>query len=348
MSSTRVLIADDSPTARTLMDAIVGAEPDLKVVGIAHNGLEAVQLTERLKPDIVLMDVHMPVLDGIAATREIMARVPTPIVIVSAVTQRDVDLSLTATQAGALIALPKPDSPGSERYEEQRAELISMIRAMSQVKVVRRWSNERRTAGRSHRRVRPAAIDLVAVAASTGGPAALRELLARLPADFDVPVLLVQHIARDFTSGFAHWLGGGLPLTVKLAESAAELRPGAVYVAPDNVHLGVARGSRIEIAHSAPIDGFRPSATYLFESVARSVGNRAVGVIMTGMGSDGAAGLVRLHDAGGYVIGQNEASSIVYGMAKEAWERGAVDELLPLDRIAPRLVELVRSGAGSE
>ncbi|MGH7443831.1 MAG: chemotaxis-specific protein-glutamate methyltransferase CheB [Longimicrobiales bacterium] len=343
MQPTRVLIADDSPTARLLMRAILSEEPDLQTVGEAANGAEAVELTEKLRPDVVVMDVHMPVLDGIEATRQIMQHAPTPIVMVSAVTQRDVDLSLTATQAGALIALPKPDSPTSPRYREQRAELVAMVRAMAQVKVVRRWAADRRASPRPHRRAAAGNVELIAIAASTGGPAALRTVIGHLPANLEVPIVVVQHIARDFTAGFARWLGEGLPLDTVLAASNTELRAGRVYVAPEDVHTGVNDGPRLVFSHAAPIEGFRPSATFLFESLARSFGGAAVGVVLTGMGSDGANGLVALRQAGGYVIGQDEATSIVYGMAQEAWLRGAVDELLPLDRIAERLVELVRA-----
>ena len=343
MSPIRVLIVDDSPTARTLMRAILSEEPDMQVVGEASDGRAAVDLTEELRPDVVVMDVHMPVLDGIAATREIMTQAPTPIVIVSAVTQREVDLSLSATEAGALIALPKPDSPMSPRFGEQRAHLVSMVRAMANVKVVRRWMPERRTLPRPPRRTGTRALEIVAIAASTGGPAALRTVLGGLGTAFPAPIVIVQHIARDFTAGFAHWLGDGLAARVQLATRDAELEPGCVYVAPDDAHVGVRADGHIVLSNAPPINGFRPSATYLFASIAREYGAHATGVVLTGMGSDGADGLLALRRAGGYVIGQDEASSIVFGMAQEAWERGGVDELLPLDRIAERLSQLANN-----
>ncbi len=345
MQRTRVLIADDSPTARAMMRGILEGEADIEVIAEATNGAEAVELTKQLEPDIVLMDVHMPVLDGLDATKEIMARAPTPILIVSAATQRDVDLSLSATQAGAVLALPKPDSPTSPRFAEQRAELVAMVRAMSQVKVVRRWVDERRTRPRVRRPDSRGRIQVIAIAASTGGPAALRTLLLGLPSRIGVPIVVVQHIARDFTAGFAHWLGDGLPLTVQLARNDEPLQPGVVYVAPDDVHTGVDRDQVLRLSHAGPINGFRPSATHLFASVADSFGSDAIGVVLTGMGTDGAGGLLELKRAGGYVIGQDETSSIVFGMAQEAWRNGAVDEMLPLDRIAGRIVELVREGA---
>lgn len=344
MQSIRVLIADDSPTARLAMRALLGDATDLVVIGEAENGIQAVEQTAKLHPDVVIMDVHMPVLDGIEATRRIMQNTPTPIVVVSAVTQRDVDLSLSATQAGALIALPKPDSPSSARYPEQRAEIVAMVRAMAQVKVVRRWASERRITTRPHRHASSRRVDLIAIAASTGGPAALRTIVRDLPANLEVPIVVVQHIARDFTAGFAHWLGDGVPLVSTLAGSNAPLLPGRIHVAPDDVHVGVSADRSAVFSHAAPIQGFRPSATFLFHSIAQSLGGAAIGVVLTGMGTDGADGLVALRQAGGYVIGQDEATSVVFGMAQEAWSRGAVDELLPIGRIAERLIELVRAG----
>jgi two-component system, chemotaxis family, protein-glutamate methylesterase/glutaminase len=341
----RVIIADDSPTARQLLRAVLERDGDITVIREAADGAEAVDLVAEYRPDLVLMDVHMPVADGLQATKEIMVRAPTPILIVSAVTQRDVDLSLSATQAGALMALPKPESPAAPSFEQAADELRSMVRAMSQVKVVRRWSASiaaRRTPAGPVRRSQPA--DLVAVAASTGGPAALRRVLMDLPADFPAPILVVQHIARDFTVGFADWLAGSCALRVKLAEHGEELKPGVVYVAPDDVHLGIGRGYRVALSDAPAIGGFRPSATYLFDSAARAAGSRLTAVVLTGMGSDGADGLKIARDAGACVIAQDEASSVVYGMAQEAARRGAVDLILPVEEIATRLMELVGPG----
>jgi two-component system, chemotaxis family, protein-glutamate methylesterase/glutaminase len=338
----RVLVADDSATARALLRAILEAEGDMRVVAEARDGAEAVSLVKQHQPDLVIMDVHMPVADGIAATKQIMMELPTPIVIVSAVSQRDVDLSLSATQAGALMALPKPGTPGSARFEEEAAGIRSMARAMSQVKVVRYWSataGSARELGSRRGTREPAA--LVAMAASTGGPAALRRVLMDLPRTFPVPIVLVQHIARDFAAGFAEWLGTSCALPVKVAEHGEAMQPGVVYVAPDDRHLGVTRGGRVRLGNKPPVSGFRPSATYLFESAAREYGPGLVAVILTGMGSDGADGLLAAHAAGAYVIAQDETTSIVYGMAQEAVRRGAVDAIVPLAQIAPRLVDAV-------
>jgi two-component system, chemotaxis family, protein-glutamate methylesterase/glutaminase len=338
----RVLLADDSPTARALLRSILRDAGGFQVVGEAVNGLEAVDLTDRLEPDLILMDVHMPALDGIEATREIMSRSPRPIVIVSAATARDVDLSLNATQAGALLALPKPEGPSSPRFEEQRAELIRMARAMASVKVVRRWHAERRPHARPPvGRTGRGAAEVVAIAASTGGPPALRTILDGLPPDFPAPILIVQHIARDFSAGFADWLGGSGRLRARLADDGELLLPGTIYVAPDDRHLGVSREGCAVLSRDPPIGGFRPSASHLFASTGRVYGPRAMAVILTGMGDDGADGLEIAHAAGTFVVAQDEASSIVFGMARAAIERGTADCVLPLERIGPIIMERV-------
>ena len=342
----RVVLADDSPTARELLRAILEAEGDISVIAEAANGHEAVDQVERHHPDLVVMDVHMPGADGLDATKEIMMRAPTPIVIVSSITHRDVDLSLSATQAGALIALPKPDSPASPRFAMDAHELRGMVRAMSQVKVVRRWSSgpQRNPTPRGGRRSAGAAPELIVMAASTGGPAALRSILLDLPRTLRVPLLIVQHIARGFTAGFAEWLGGGCALPVRLAAEGEPLRAGVVYVAPDDRHLGVDGEGCARLSASGPIGGFRPSANYLFESAGHVYGPSLIAVILTGMGSDGADGLEKARAAGAYVVAQDEPTSVVYGMAQEAVRRGVVDAVVPLEGIAGRLMELVQRG----
>jgi two-component system, chemotaxis family, protein-glutamate methylesterase/glutaminase len=339
---TRVIVADDSATARTLLRSILERDGDVRVIAEAKDGADAIRLVQQHRPDLVVMDVHMPVADGLAATKEIMMRMPTPILIVSAVSRRDVDLSLSATQAGALMALPKPGDPSGPRFEEAAAELLGMVRALAQVKVVRRWSEStpvprlpsapRRTADGA---------ELVAMAASTGGPAALRRVLMDLPQTLPAPLLVVQHIARDFTAGFASWLAGGCPLPVKVAEPGETLRPAVVYIAPDDRHLGVSADGRVRLEDAPPLSGFRPSASHLFETAARAYGDRLVAVVLTGMGTDGAAGLEAAHAAGAHVIAQDEGTSVVYGMAQEAVRRGVVHEVVPLEEIATRIVQLV-------
>jgi two-component system chemotaxis response regulator CheB len=343
----RVLVAEDSHTVRQLLVELLQSDPEITVVAEASNGAEAVELADRLRPDLITMDVHMPLLDGLGATKAIMTRCPAPIVIVSASSSKpDVERALSALRAGALAVVEKPDNPLHAQFNGRRERLIAMVKAMSQVKVVRRWSARRTVAGSAQ--VRPAArvggLRVVAMAASTGGPAVLQRLLGDLPGDFPVPILVVQHIATGFIAGLAEWLDAGCDVRVKVAEHGEPLVPHTVYLAPDDRHLRVAEPGRVALSTDPPIGGFRPSGTALFGSAAAAFGPGVAAVILTGMGSDGAEGLKAVRAAGGYVIAQDEASSIVYGMPQRAVEAGVVDEEVAADAIGLRLAELARRG----
>ena len=340
----RVVVAEDSPTVRALLVEILQSDPEIKVVGQATNGVEAAELTARLKPDLVTMDVHMPVMDGFAATKEIMVHTPTPILIVSSsVSGNDVELSLNAMRAGALMLVRKPEDPQSARFDGLRDELVDMAKAMAQVKVVRRWpaGAPGTLATPPLRPLRTRPIQLVAVAASTGGPAALQQILAALPRDFPAPILAVQHLATGFVPGLAAWLDMSCNLHVKVAEDGEPLAPRTVFLAPDDRHLGVRAGGRVLVVDAPPVGGFRPSGTYLFTSVAQLYGRSVAAVILTGMGNDGVAGLKNVNAAGGLVLAQDEASSVVYGMPREAVAAGVVDAVLTPDEIAARLRDAV-------
>lgn len=340
----RVLIVDDSPTVRALLREILESDAGIRVVGEAADGVEAVREAVRLTPDLITMDVVMPGMDGLEATKEIMIAAPTPILIVSSTGNRSVmDLSFDATQAGALAVVTKPESPLAPAFAEKRDQLLAMVKAMAQVKVVRRWGPR---PGRLTARQAPASrLDddrrLVLIGASTGGPAALRRILMDLPRDFAAPILVVQHIAKGFVEGLAAWLNAGCTLHVKVAEEAEILQPRVVYLAPDDRHLGVRPDGRALISDRAPIGGFRPSATFLFETAATALGRNAIALILTGMGNDGVAGLRPLHEAGALVLAQDERTSVVYGMAQEAVRAGVVDSVLPLEVMGARLAELV-------
>ena len=355
----RVLVVEDSPTARALIVSILSAEHDLHVVAEATTGTQAVELAQRLVPDLITMDVHMPEMDGLEATKQIMARSPRPIIIVSSAARNDeVALSLEATRAGALMVLPKPEGPGAPGFASESRQLVSMVRAMSQVKVVRRHGAAPPFTALPTPQSRPAytlgaaagggatPVRVVAIGASTGGPAALRTLLADMPAGFPVPILIVQHIANGFTQGLAQWLDGGTPLRVKVAELSERLAPATVYIAPDDRHLGIqldAYGDiRTVLSSAPPVGAFRPSASFLFQSAAEVIGAAALAVILTGMGDDGVAGLLALKARGGRVIAQDEASSVIYGMPREALRAGVVDVSLGINLVARKLVELTQ------
>jgi two-component system, chemotaxis family, protein-glutamate methylesterase/glutaminase len=338
----RALIVEDSATARELLVEILRSGADMEVVGVAANGVEAVDMTKRLKPDVITMDVRMPKMNGFEATRAIMAEAPTPIVIVTgSLDAGEVQVSMHALRLGALTVLPKPVGPADPDFEEERQRLLQTVRAMSRVKVVRRRLE--RTPERIPRlgasRARPR---IVAVAASTGGPAAFARILGDLSREFPLPVLAVQHMAKGFVEGFVAWLNSTSALRVKLAEPGELLLPRTVYMAPDDRHIAVVDRSRLLLSDSAPIGGFRPSGTVLFKSVASVFGNAAVGVILTGMGEDGLTGLRAIHDAGGLVLAQDEATSVIFGMPGAAISAGLSDETLRLEEIASRLDELAR------
>lgn len=343
----RVLVAEDSATARELLVEVLRADPGIEVLGEAKNGLEALEMTRRLRPSVVTMDIRMPGMDGFEATRQIMVDAPTPIVIVSGISDlREVEISMHALRLGALAVLAKPPGPESPDFEEQCQRLVQTVKAMAQVKVVRRWPERTPAAPQPllsplHATERPRVVALVA---STGGPAALAHLLCDLTPDFGLPLLVVQHMAKGFSEGFAAWLNTvGASLRVTVARDGELLCPRTVYVAPDDRHLGVGDGRTIAVSDAAPIDGFRPSGTFLFESVARSFGGAMVAVILTGMGADGVAGLRAVRIAGGRIIAQDEETSVVFGMSGAAISAGLTDATLPLGAIGARLRDLAAS-----
>ena len=338
----RVLVAEDSLTTRRLLVEMLRSDPDVEIAGEASDGVEAVEMTKRLRPAVVTMDIKMPRMDGFEATRRIMLEAPTPIVIVSAsVDVREVEVAMHALRAGALTVLPKPDGPGAVNFEAQRRRFVDMVKAMSDVKLVRRRPEPR---GAQPLPLPPtvnrAPARLVAVAASTGGPPALARVLAELPADFALPSLVVQHIASGFVEGLARWLNTVGALAVKVAEDGEPLRPRTVYLAADDRHLGVAHPATAVLSDTAPVGGFRPSATVLFEAAAAVAGASAVALVLTGMGRDGLQGLHAIRRAGGRILAQDEATSVVFGMNGAAVTAGLADLTLPLDALAFRLWKL--------
>jgi two-component system chemotaxis response regulator CheB len=340
--TTRVLVVEDSLVARTLIVEILARDPDFEVVGEARDGREAVALAKKLRPDVITMDVRMPHMDGLEATRIIMVEAPTPIVIVSATLDAsDVAASMQAIRAGALIAVAKPVGPASEEFEASCQRLLSTVRAMAGVKVVgHRLRSRVYLPSRAPRMPLGGTCQVVAMAASTGGPGALRGVLDALPYDFPVPIVLVQHLASGFLSGFVQWLGTNCRLRVKIARHGERLHAGTIYVAPEDRHLDVVPGGSVRTSIDPPVDGFRPSASVLFEGVARVYGATALAVIMTGMGRDGVAGLRTIHARGGRIIAQDEQTCAVFGMPAAAIDEGLADIVLPVSSVAAKLVEL--------
>lgn len=339
----RVLVVDDSATVRELLLKILQSDPELQVVGTARDGQEAVQLAQQLRPDVITMDIRMPRMDGFQATKQIMQHTPTPIVVVSAsVESEELKITFNAIRAGALTVVEKPRGPLGPGFETIQEQLVTMVKLMSEVKVVRRWGTG--TLGRLHpvpRRGIDVQTALVAIAASTGGPAALHQVLGALPTDFPVPVLVVQHIAHGFCQGMVDWLEGATKLRVETARQGDDLRGGRVLVAPDDRHLLVTPDRRVLLRPRESGDGLCPSADALFDSVAQVYGRKALGVILTGMGRDGVEGLKRLRGRGGRVLAQDEESCVVFGMPKEAIAAGLVDKVVSLERMAAVIAEML-------
>jgi two-component system, chemotaxis family, protein-glutamate methylesterase/glutaminase len=342
----RVLVVDDSPTARALLVHVLRSDPDIQVVGEASDGVEAVALTRRLRPDLVTMDIQMPRMDGFEATKEIMIETPTPIVVVTGgLDNKEVSVSMLALRAGALCVLQKPPGPGAPGHIREIQQVLETVKAMSQVKVVRHVRPVPRNdappasvAARTGRR------QAVAIAASTGGPAILHHLLSMLPAAFPAPILVVQHMTVGFTPGLVTLLNASSLLRVKVAEAGDKLAPQTVYLAPDERHLGVSGCDTIALSSAPPIGGFRPSATFLFESVARAFGAGTVAIILSGMGQDGVAGLRAVKELGGRTVAQDEETSVVFGMPGAAVAAGLADQVLPRDALAAGLVKLASGG----
>ncbi|MEA1652137.1 chemotaxis-specific protein-glutamate methyltransferase CheB [Nitrospirillum sp. BR 11164] len=349
----RVVVAEDSPTLREYLVSILSGEPDIEVVAIAVDGLQAVEAVARHRPDVVTMDIHMPRLGGLAATRRIMEETPCPIVVVSSTMSDHVAATFRALDAGAVAFVHRPVGVGHPRQAIEAAELAQTVRLMAEVKVVRRWANPSKLPREPVARPMPEAALLggtrpavVAIGASTGGPVALQAILAGLPADFPIPLLAVQHISPGFVGGFADWLASGSALPVQVAKAGDVPRPGHFYLAPDNAHMGLGLDGTIQLDHGAPENSARPAVSHFFRSVTRVHGARAVGVLLSGMGVDGAMELREMRDAGAVTFAQDKESSIVHGMPGAAIALGGATAVLKPDDIAARLLTLARKAEG--
>jgi two-component system chemotaxis response regulator CheB len=346
-----VLIVEDSPSVRELMVHILSSDTGIHVVGTASNGEEALDAVERLKPDIITMDMQMPRMNGLDAARRIMEIHPTPIVVVSASFEpEEVSRTFRALDAGALAVVAKPAGAGHPSHEESSAELIRTVKLMSEVKVIRRWARVARPtmaqvlppAAEVEVKQSPIEVKLVAIGASTGGPLVLQTILADLQADFPIPILVVQHIAPGFVQGFADWLGRSAKVPVGVANQSERLVAGQVYLAPDGFQMQVQAPGRISLTADGPENGLRPSVACLFRSVANTYGPSALGVLLTGMGKDGAKELRLMKEKGCITIAQDEESSVVYGMPGEAVRLGGASYVLSPSRIAAALTALTQ------
>ncbi len=342
---TRVLVVEDSLTTRRYLVEVLSAYPEFEVIGEAEDGRRAIELCQSLRPDVITLDMMMPVMSGVAVTEYVMAYCPTPILVVSASTNRgEIYKTYDALAAGALDVLEKPNGDDPDGAWESR--LVSAVKIAARVKVITHIRAKIGSFGRTP--AGPATLApsngatrgrIIAIGGSTGGPAAIVEILRRLPVDFVVPILLVIHISEPFGASFADWLDGQMTMPVRFAKDG-ELLPAlgkaGVVMAPPGLHLLVQQG-KLRLSSEPERNSCRPSVDVLFESLARELGDQVTACLLTGMGRDGAAGLLALRRAGALTLAQDEATAVVFGMPKEAIQIGAVQQVLALDQIAPTL-----------
>ena len=331
----RVLVVDDSLVCRELLSEFLNQSKDIQVVGKASSGKEAIVLNQKLRPDLITMDVMMPGLDGYATIEEIMSSLPVPILVVtSAPVKKGVDQNFKALYAGALDMVEKPEVNG-----EAADVFRDKVRLLAGVPVIHRTKKKKAKRDRSSPGSLIGHRSIVAIASSTGGPKALVEILGALPRKYGACILVTQHMPQAFTSGFAAWLDHEVALDVSEARESDPIVPGRVLVAPSDRHLVMQSPASVALSDEPPVGSHRPSGTMMFGSVAGICGPNTVGIVLSGMGRDGADGLLDLRRAGGLCIAQDEASSLVFGMPKAAIEMGAVDEVLDIAGIADLLVQ---------
>jgi two-component system chemotaxis response regulator CheB len=345
---TRVLVVDDSALIRRVLTELLGQAPDLEVVGAARDPYDAREQIKELEPDVLTLDVEMPRMDGITFLRNLMRLRPMPVVMVSSLTQEGAQETLDALDLGAVDVIAKPEVDVVHGLEAYAEDLIARVRAAARARVRPLTTERKGPVARTHLRTTDR---LMAIGASTGGTTALQEILERLPPDAPGTVI-TQHMPPGFSGAFAQRVDGLCAVTVAEARDGQRILPGHVYIAPGGEqHLKVVRdGARYlcRLTHGEPVNRHRPSVGVLFDSVAEAAGSNAVAALLTGMGDDGADGLVHLREAGATTIAQDEATSVVWGMPGEAVSRGGAEQVLPLDAIADALLEAAtRRGSGS-
>lgn len=347
-----VLVVDDSPICRQLISDALKKDPDLQIIGTASDGKEAIALAQKLKPNVITMDVDMPVMDGLAACEHIMAELPTPILVLTADPRNQApELTCRALEVGALALQVKPAlDAGPEAWN-----LAREVKLLSSVKVIRHLRGRKTYGAAPNPAAKPlvepdfglgsSPVGIVAIASSTGGPQVIHKLFSELPADFPAPIVVVQHINNAFAESLSGWLAASSKLKVKLAKEGDALTPGTVLIAPPGQHMLIPQRGRVALRGGEPKDGHIPSATLLLESAAKAYGRRTVGMILTGMGADGADGMLAIKNAGGRTIAQNEESCVVFGMPGAAIAKNAAEQVVHGDELSKVLMKLARGEA---
>lgn len=341
----RVLIVDDSRTAYQLLSHIIESDPQLQVVGYAENGERALKWLANNSCDVITMDIHMPDLNGFEVTKKIMTSKPIPTIIISSgYTPTDISLAFEAVDAGALAILEKPVGIDDVEYTHKRELINNTIKTVADIKLV----THRATLSSAHIKPLPSKIDskieikAIGIGASLGGPLAIAKILNDLPADFPVPIFIVQHIAAGFVSEFIRWLQRQSKLQIHPAKHGEKARPGHVYIAADACQMEIKYGDLISLDYTTT-PHIQPSVDHLFRSLAHTYGPHCVGVLLTGMGRDGAAEMLTMKKKGAYTIAQDEASCLMFGMPKEAIALGAAQQILPLNMISAMLITLANA-----
>lgn len=330
----RVMIVDDSRVSRKLYQSILAAYPEFEICCFASNGKEAVEMAASFKPDVISMDIEMPVMNGLDATRIIMQEHPMPIVIVSSLYRTDeIQLAMRVLEAGAVGIIVKPYGPGNPSHEKEAKSYARMIRTMSEVKVVRRRSFGNKSSSESvtvdpSQQKNPQRAELVVIGASAGGPEAVKTVISAFDRNFQLPVLIVQHIDPHFAEGYCQWLSGHTSMLIKIASENEVLSPGTVYLSAGGKHLKVLGKNRVGSVDGVAINGHKPSVELLFDSARDHYGGNLIAIMLSGMGNDGAAAMKRLFDSGALCLVQNAASCLVFGMPGEAIKLGAASNVL--------------------
>lgn len=343
----RVLVVDDSVLAREVIVRILESDPQIKVAGIAVNGKDAVKLTSKLKPDLITMDIKMPVMDGLEAIKRIMALDPTPIIVITGIDLKGgTKIVFEAVSAGALDVMQKPSAKMWLEFPEAGKVFIDKVKILSEIKTITHLAGKTYVKKEAEQVFVPinekTNFSLIAIAASTGGPSAVLRVLKEFPPDLPAGIIVVQHIADGFVPGFVDWLNGNCAIAVREAREGDELAAGVALVAPACFNIKVTKNFRVTLDSSQSVSAIMPSADILFSSVAETFKSNAIGIILTGMGSDGSTGMKLIKHFGGKTIAQDEESCIVFGMPKEAIKNGSVDKVLSLDKIALETIKLLR------